>query len=169
MVVKLNSLAYYFNIIKTIFKKGFYKHLIFLCALVVFVLIEVYEISDMKSNLFLLKYTLGLIPSDFLNLLWLLYQIILTVYLSYLFYFYEIDNSPEFIFMRTDFYRFALKKYGTLQIVIIIFRLIIGLICQLYFKVAPIPWLVLGLNIGLYVLISSLVFIFFLLFYRKNI
>ena len=130
----MNSLGYSFQIVKQIFKGGFYKIFLFFLFLLGVNIFTTYNISNIVPiTIDSIRFLLGLTYHSLLDLIWLMYQIGLTIYLSYLYFFYEIDNSPEFIFLRTDSYHFAIKKYFVFVICLVLFRILFYLFAHFVF------------------------------------
>ncbi len=134
MEEKLNSFVYSFQILKKIFKNGFYKIVLFFFLLLFAVLFVIYDNTPVAPiSIGSIQLALGLSFFYFLAIIWSLYQMGTTVYLSYLYFFYEADNSPEFVFLRSDFYHFAIKKYFIYLLFLIICRVFLYFLVYVFF------------------------------------
>ena len=161
MVVVLNSFAYSFQILKRIFKGGFYKILLFFIFLLGSIIFAIYNVRYIVPiGISSIKYALGLTLDDFLPIVWFLYQVGITIYLSYLYFFYETNHSPEFIFLRTDYYHFAIKKYLIFLLFIFFCRVLLYAFVHLIFFInVPFSLEVFIWNIALHAIIATFMFI----------
>lgn len=156
---------YEINVLKKIFKSNFYKLFIIFIFYAFFINLHLY-LSPLEVGTISLKFALGIwFEYNFLNMLWMIFQIFFTIYFSYLYCYYEINNSSEFIFLRTSFFKFALKKYCVLECLVFLFRSLFFLFFFLSFynHVTFNPFF-LFLNIFIHICISSIIFLSLLFF-----
>lgn len=165
MVVELN---YNLNVLNKIFKQDFYKIFIIFVIFFAFVLLSIF-MSPIEITAFSLYFILGILfGNNFLGILWMLFQCLMTIYFSYLFCFYEANNSPEFIFLREKFTSFILKKYFILEVVIVLFRILFYILLYPFFVRYHIFNLFsFFMNIAIHFIISSAVYLPLVFF--KNI
>ena len=165
--VKLNSFIYNVSILKKVFKSGFYKTFLVFLALLSFILFDLFD-SPVPITIYSLRFALGLLFTNFLAIIWFLYQIGVTIYFSYLYFFYEVDNSLEFILLRTDFFHFVLKKFIFLEMLLIVFRILFYCFLHfLFFKNVTFTVLFFMINIGVHVFVSTITFLVFIIFHSR--
>ena len=171
MVVELNSFTYSFQILKRIFKGGFYKILLFFIFLLGAIIFVIYNNRFIKPiDISSIQFALGLSFFIFLAIIWFLYQVGITIYLSYLYFFYETNHSPEFIFLRTDYYHFAIKKYFIFLLFISFCRVLLYAFVHLIFFInVPFSLEVFIWNIGLHAIIATFMFIISVLYNYFNL
>ena len=170
MVVKLKANLYYnINVLLTIIKKDYCKILIIFLIFLSFMLLYIFYIP-IEISIHSLNLVLGvLFEENFLGILWLVFQIIMTIYLSYLFLFYETNNSPEFIFLRTRRISLLLGRYLTLETVVISFRaLLYFALSILFFKNLAFNSISFLLNVFIHLFVSSIPFLFYLFMIKKE-
>lgn len=159
------KLLYEKSVLKKILKSNFYKLLIIFIIYAFFINLYLYlspiEMSSIKIN-----FALGIwFNRNFLNLLWIAFQLFFTLYFSYMYCYYEINNSPEFIFLRTNFLKFALKKYSVLECLILLFRSILYIFFFFsFYKYVTFNPFSFFLNVLIHFCISSIIFLSLLFF-----
>ncbi len=125
-------------IFKNNLKKN-YKWFIILILLITLTIIllkikpQTTEIND-KDFLSLLTFPGLGFKIDFFSFLLTLYQIGLTIYITYYFYTYELNNSLEYFTLRINEKKWFIQKSTILIIFLTLYKLISILIIYLFFK-----------------------------------
>lgn len=159
------KLLYDKNVLRKIFKSNFYKLLIIFIIYALFIELYLY-LSPLEMSPISLEFALGIwFNFNFLNMLWMIFQLFFTIYFSYIYCYYEINNSPEFIFLRTSFFKFALKKYFVLESLVFLFRNILYTFFFFsFYKSVTFNPFSLFLNILIHFCVSSIIFLSLLSF-----
>lgn len=119
-------MRYQINILRKLLKTDFYKLIVLFYVFLFFMLIITF-FSGMSSDLLQFESIISVLTKNnitFVGVLWLLFQLFLLIYISYNFYFFESDNSPEYVYLRTNRISLLLKKIIVLTIFVFLFRII---------------------------------------------
>lgn len=117
-------MIYQLNVLSKLIRKDLFKLFLIFAILFSFNVIVIYfsygepTINDFNAML-------GVLNADsasFMAILWLLFQIFATIYVSYRYCFYENENSPEFLFLRLNFKKIILHKFCILTLFITMYR-----------------------------------------------
>ena len=161
-------MKYQFNVLKKLIKMDFFKLICVFITLFAFNLIVIF-FSYGESTIIDFNTMIGILDvKDFnlMGLLWFLFQVFFVIYMSYRYYFYENDNSSEFILLRIKFKKFVNEKLIVMSLFVILFRLLYYLLVYIIFLNSSFFNLfVFFENIYLYLIISLGVFILFIFKY----
>lgn len=164
-------MKYNVNVLSKIIRKSFFKIIILSIIMFISLLLVIYFNFGLFSEKNLVR-VLGISifsEKNLLFLIWEIYQIATTFYFSYLFYSYEINNSPEFVLLRKSLKKLFLGKFAFVTLFIILFRTILFLILFMFVDNAQFFNVSLFLkNIIIYIC-YSLIPLFIILFYNYDI
>ncbi len=166
-------MKYEIKVLKIIIKNSFFKLclpfvlLLFIYFLIVFQNVETnfFEKSDIINLLFINNFK----NSNFLVVLLVIYQICLSIYLAYSFYFYDYNASCEFVFLRLSKNNYLFLKIIIFLIFMVFSRIVFYyLIYILYNKYISFSLSLFFRNIFDYLLLSFLSIITSDFIYKKN-
>ena len=118
-------MKYQFSILKNLFFKKYLKWFI---IYLFFMLIEIYIVTstpDANTKKEAILMLLSLVPFSELGILeklFLIFNIVLTIYIVYTFFIYEYNNSFEFIFLRINHLKRNINKLVILLLFIFVIR-----------------------------------------------
>ena len=118
-------MKYQFSILRNLFFKKYLKWFI---IYLFFMLIEIYIVTstpDANTKKEAILMLLSLVPFSELGILeklFLIFNIVLTIYIVYTFFIYEYNNSFEFIFLRTNHLKRNINKLIILLLFIFVIR-----------------------------------------------
>ncbi len=159
-------MKYQLNVFLHLLKKKYFKlSLVFVLFFSCMILIT--YINPVEVDLEVFKPLVGVISLEnfsFVDYLWFMFQLFFTIYLSYVFFSYEENNSKEFLVLRKNYLYFMLSKLVLFLIFIIIFRLLIFFIPYLIFKeTVKFSFITLICSIGIYIAISIFTYLFYII------
>lgn len=118
-------MKYQFSSLRNLFFKKYLKWFI---IYLFFMLIEIYIVTstpDANTKKEAILMLLSLVPFSELGILeklFLIFNIVLTIYIVYTFFIYEYNNSFEFIFLRTNHLKRNINKLIILLLFIFVIR-----------------------------------------------
>ena len=150
------------QILIKLFKERFIKVIAILLIILSYILINIKK-QPLDNNTLLL--VLGLsVNTSVIGFIWFIVQIIVSIYFAYLFLSWEVDNYFKPLIHRLALFKYLFSKYLILEFIVILVRLLFYLFLKLfYFKNIEFSLFIFLLNIGLYFIMISMVFIIFII------
>ncbi len=109
---------------------GIYFLFLFSISIMHFLSSSFFNLQNLEALLGVFSFS----EASYFELSWCLFQLFFLLYVTYLFYFYEIEHSPEFIFLRVNTLSLILKKFVLFSLFVLFFRILVYLIVFIIFK-----------------------------------
>lgn len=120
-------MIYQLNVIKKLFKSNFWKLFIlyFIFYACMYFVININSIDINYKDFQLLIGIFSQNSNDFLEYLWIGFQVIFTSYISWCYIIYENNHSKEFLYLRKSLVKVFFEKLFIICVVILLIRLTI--------------------------------------------
>ena len=133
-------MIYQFNVLKKLLKSDFWKLLVIyiIFYFCVYCIIKISSIDIVQKDFQFLVGIFTIVNFDFLEYLWIIFQVVCIAYISWSYLIYENNHSKEFLYLRKSLYKIFLEKLFTICFLILIIRIAIFSISIIMYLIMPV-------------------------------